>query len=62
MREPGLQLTGTGELLLGEIGLGLVLAAVGRLAGGVFYRDFSRRCWKSVVEQSGYARPYQSRP
>lgn len=43
-------LFGTGKLLLGEIGWGITLVALGMAAGGVIYYDLSRRGWSSVVE------------
>lgn len=43
-------LFGTGKLLLGEIGLGIALVALGMAAGGVIYYDLSRRGWSSVVD------------
>jgi hypothetical protein len=43
-------LFGVGKLLLGETTTGLVMTAVGLLAGGIIYWDLSRRGWSSVVD------------
>jgi Na+/proline symporter len=43
-------LFGVGKLLLKETGTGLVMLAVGLLAGAVIYWDLSRRGWSSVVD------------
>jgi len=39
-----------GKLLLHETLPGLLLLALSGLAGGVIYRDLSRRGWETVVE------------
>jgi SSS family solute:Na+ symporter len=41
-------LFGTGKLLLGEIGMGLVFFAVALVAGWIIYRDLSKRGWGAV--------------
>ncbi|MFN3326154.1 MAG: sodium:solute symporter family protein [Bryobacteraceae bacterium] len=43
-------LFGTGKLLLGQTGAGLLLWAAALAAGAVIYWDLSRRGWSSVVE------------
>ncbi|HLB82651.1 MAG TPA: hypothetical protein VJJ54_06145, partial [Gemmatimonadales bacterium] len=43
-------LFGVGKLLLHETLPGLLLLGLASLAGGVIYRDLSRRGWKTVVE------------
>jgi SSS family solute:Na+ symporter len=43
-------LFGVGKLLLHETLAGLVLLVVAAVAGGVIYRDLSRRGWQTVVE------------
>jgi hypothetical protein len=43
-------LFGVGKVLLGEVGIGMALTAVGVAAGGVIYYDLSRRGWSSVVD------------
>lgn len=43
-------LFGVGKLIFGETGLGIGLLAVAVLAGGVIYRDLSRRGWRSVIQ------------
>jgi Na+/proline symporter len=43
-------LFGVGKLLLHETLPGLLLLALSALAGGVIYRDLSRRGWSTVVE------------
>ena len=43
-------LFGVGKLLLHETLPGLLLLALSGLAGGVIYRDLSRRGWETVVE------------
>src|SRR5882672_4309664 len=43
-------LFGVGKLLLHETLPGLVLLVVAAVAGGVIYRDLSRRGWQTVVE------------
>ena len=43
-------LFGTGKLIFGETGLGLVLCAIGLAAGAFIYTDLSRRGWSTVVE------------
>ena len=42
-------LFGTGKLLLGEIGAGSALMALGLAGGAVIYFDLSRRGWSSVT-------------
>jgi hypothetical protein len=42
-------LFGTGKLLLGEIGLGILLLALGFGAGAVIWFDLSRRGWGVVA-------------
>ena len=42
-------LFGTGKLLLGEIGPGSLLMALGLAGGAVIYFDLSRRGWNSVT-------------
>src|SRR5438093_499614 len=44
-------LFGVGKLLLQETLAGLVLLVVAAVAGGIIYRDLSRRGWQSVVEE-----------
>jgi hypothetical protein len=41
-------LFGTGKLLLGEIGSGLALLAIGAAGGAVIWFDLSRRGWDAV--------------
>lgn len=41
-------LFGTGKLLLGETGMGLVFFAVALVAGWIIYRDLSKRGWGAV--------------
>jgi hypothetical protein len=41
-------LFGTGKLLLGDIGAGLLMMAVALAAGALIYWDLSRRGWGSV--------------
>ena len=41
-------LFGTGKILLGETGLGLLLLAIGTAAGAVIWLDLSRRGWSAV--------------
>ncbi len=43
-------LFGVGKLLLHEPRPGLLLLGLGALAGGVIYRDLSRRGWRTVIE------------
>src|SRR5207237_10097599 len=43
-------LFGVGKLLLHELRPGLLLLGLSALAGGVIYRDLSRRGWSTVVE------------
>ncbi len=43
-------LFGIGKVLLNEMGLGILLIAVGTMAGAVIYWDLSRRGWKTVAE------------
>ncbi len=43
-------LFGVGKLLLHEALPGLILLGLGIAAGGVIYRDLSRRGWHTVVE------------
>ena len=43
-------LFGTGKLLLGSIGLGLGLCAIGLAAGAFIYMDLSRRGWSTIAE------------
>ncbi len=43
-------LFGVGKILLGEIGLGLALLAMGTAAGAVIWFDLSRRGWESVSQ------------
>ena len=42
-------LFGTGKLLLGEIGAGAALFALGLAGGAVIYFDLSRRGWATVT-------------
>jgi solute:Na+ symporter, SSS family len=42
-------LFGTGKLLLGEVGTGVVLLALGLAGGAVIYFDLSRRGWDAVT-------------
>jgi hypothetical protein len=41
-------LFGTGKLLLGETGAGLLFFALALLAGWIIYQDLSKRGWKGV--------------
>ena len=43
-------LFGVGKLILGETVAGLLLLAAGLAAGGIIYRDLSRRGWATVAE------------
>jgi Na+/proline symporter len=43
-------LFGVGKLIFGEFRAGLGFLALGGIAGGVIYRDLSRRGWKTVLE------------
>jgi hypothetical protein len=43
-------LFGVGKLLLQETLPGMVLLVVAAIAGGIIYRDLSRRGWQTVVE------------
>jgi solute:Na+ symporter, SSS family len=43
-------LFGVGKILLLETGQGLLLLGLGAIAGGVIYRNLTRRGWRSVVD------------
>ena len=43
-------LFGAGKIILKETGLGLLFLAVAAVAGGIIYRDLSRRGWSTVME------------
>src|SRR5207237_8768180 len=43
-------LFGVGKLLLHDTLPGVLLVGLGCIAGGVIYRDLSRRGWRAVVE------------